>query len=340
MSISNPFTHPSIVNDHSLETTVVETALDEFHPKMKNIKSWCLYYWYLDEGYKRINEYLARVKSNSDIKKYYNNISNFYFMFKSKIIHNDEKLAQIIKIIKKEMKPFGDKDTTVYWRGDLNMGTQNLRSETFIAITSVQNIAMIFTNDPKKIYRVIVSPDVKCIDIDNYMKNKKIKMGLESEILLSEILLEDDCYLEIIDSKTVKIHSPRSKTVSYPYRHIIQKISNIFTKTTLYRTHRIIKYYCRFYFETQLNNYMYLIVFEKSKFNESFYNNFTYKNFIQWLFNQALTNNEIEFSEEYEYDEFNEMTKDIFREERDKASEEFETKYLSRYKSLISSKPR
>jgi hypothetical protein len=335
MSIINPFTHELILNDRSLETTNVETALDQFHPKMKNIKSWCLYFWYLDEGYKRINEYLARVKSNSDLKKYYNNISNFYLMFKSKIIQNDEKLAQIIKIIKKEMKPFGDKNTTEYWRGDLNLGTQNFRAETFISITSNIQTAFIFTNNPKQIYKVIVSSDVKCINVEQYLKNKKIKIAFESEILL-----EDDCYVEIIDSKTIKIHSPRSKTISYPYKHIVQKISNIYTKITLYRIHRIIKYYCDLYFESHLNRYMYIIVFNKSNFDGSFYYNFTYKVFIAWLLKQALTNKDIEFSEEYEYDEFNEITKDIFKQQRDKSMQEFETKYLPKYKSLISSKSR
>jgi hypothetical protein len=332
--LENPFENKFIKNDKTLKTTKIKTDLDEFSVKMHSKNEWCLNFWKKNEGYMRINEYLTRIKSSAGVAENYkniNNVNNVYFFFKEKLIENDKKLEDIVSCIKKQMKPIGDipivATLSEFWRGDNNIfDNKNCKMETFISVTKNRDVARSFGD----LFQIFINPDVKCVTLF-----EKVQIYVKEE----EILLEDDCYWEIIHKykKIVRIHSPRSKLVNFPYRSQISQnvIKNtIFQEKTLLNAKKIIQFYCKSYFENILNAY---ILSNITKQNVGLYK-FKYEFFLQNFKIEILNNNNIEFTEEFEYETFNEFIKDIFVQEKEYYSKIFNEIYLAKFNNVFYSK--
>jgi hypothetical protein len=319
MNNINPFDNQSIKNDKTIESTKIETILDRYSSNMKNKKKWCILYWIYIEGHQRINDYMVRSKTSNNN---YTNIQPIYKHFKDKLKNDDIKIKEIIECIKKQMKP--EKVVIQYWRGDDNIvKNKNFHIETLTSLTNNKKIAKKFGN----VYTILVEPDVKRIYID--FKNINNYVNTDE----NEILIEDGCFWEIIDKskKIIKIHSP-SKKLLFPYRSNLT-ISKIYDENKLYKAKKLIEYYCDYYFNFRINEYLYHYIFNpKNAEKHIIYFNYYY--FIVDLENEVLLKNKIDFAYEYTYDAFNELIKDIYLQQKEIYRAKFNTEYLPKLSKL------
>jgi hypothetical protein len=314
-ALNNPFDNDLIINDKTIDTRIT-SRLDEYNPKMKNKKKWCIDFWKSNEGYKRINDYLCRNKSG--INNTYKNIPAYYKLFIDKIKENDEKLAEIIECIKSQLKPAKEPDNNSFWRGDSLLPDKNTHLETFCSVTTNRSVAEDFSNN---VYKIILNNDVKrlCI-IGDYEK---------------ETLIEDNCFYQIIDKHTIIVHSPSAK-LEYPYRFSLYKNDTHDVKN-IFKIKRIIEYYCDLFFSNAINNYIHSFIISHKTPSLSTYM-FQYKFFIMSL-QSKLTSNNIEFIDEINYDTFNELVKDIFIQQKSIYRQKFNDEYLPKIKRLLSKTP-
>lgn len=322
--MENPFEFEEIKNDKTLETKYIKNNLDEYTNKMRGKKKWCIEYWTSNEGYKRINDYFLRIKTNSNT---YKKIPAIYKNLKDKMINDDEKLKEIIECIKKQMKP--EKEVIEYLRGDNELPTKykSFHIETFISVTHDEKTAKSFGNY-KNVFKMIVNPDVKRINISINLNDDIYKE--------SEILLEDDCYLDISDrdNKIIKVSSPRSD-LKYPYRSNLPITIDKY-KDEIYNIEKIIDYYCDRWFIKRIDEYIYHYIFYKKEVKH-YVKNFNYFNFMIYLKNDVLlkSNNKVIYKKEYTFDGFNELIKDIYIKNKKYYEKEFINTYLPKIKKLL-----